>query len=531
MHNMRFKNRILASGILTFSCVVLITQVEAQLVINELVQTQRNNDFSQIADTGEFIELYNTSSGNVNLGDGWTLNVVDLDDGSTLISVPLTGTISTTDRYFVIASATGGAINPSLIDFDTSTTDFLADDNNLYEIRNPLGQLVDALGVQLTFDPQYDFVTTEQRAQIGGGGWGQLVSTPATPQSYGRWKDGIDTNKNGADFGLIPQTPGASNDLTYVDNYSLPDVDALALPLGSTVAGFSYSWVGPKVVNPKVTSSYMLHALPEASPQGGNAIVAWDNTGGGNMIAGNSLTGSYDLYAYLDTINTGTTGVEAVTYGVAGTTDALSGTPDPTGELTTVTETSNGNTGVGWVFIKQDALNFKKLFLVDFNDGGNSKPLDPDNPIPTADDWTVLETIDLATQPSDWHRLAVDYDSLTGQVIARFDELVFTHDITTAMEGTFYVSYRVPTVTPNNSPPIFDFYEAPAGLPGDFDGDGDVDGLDLLAWQRNPAVGNLADWKNNYGTGSLAAVAVPEPSAVLLAVVFGLVVLAPRKRS
>jgi hypothetical protein len=55
------------------------------------------------------------------------------------------------------------------------------------------------------------------------------------------------------------------------------------------------------------------------------------------------------------------------------------------------------------------------------------------------------------------------------------------------------------------------------GIPGDFDDDGDVDGRDLLMWQRNPAVGDLADWQENYGTDSLAASrAVPEPTAFLL---------------
>lgn len=56
------------------------------------------------------------------------------------------------------------------------------------------------------------------------------------------------------------------------------------------------------------------------------------------------------------------------------------------------------------------------------------------------------------------------------------------------------------------------------GIPGDFDGDGDVDGRDFLVWQRNTSVGNLGDWQTNYGAGSLAAVnAVPEPGALVLA--------------
>jgi hypothetical protein len=61
------------------------------------------------------------------------------------------------------------------------------------------------------------------------------------------------------------------------------------------------------------------------------------------------------------------------------------------------------------------------------------------------------------------------------------------------------------------------------GLPGDFNNDGLVDGRDLLLWQRNTSVGSLADWKANYGNGSLAAVsAVPEPSSLLLIGAFGI---------
>jgi CubicO group peptidase (beta-lactamase class C family) len=51
--------------------------------------------------------------------------------------------------------------------------------------------------------------------------------------------------------------------------------------------------------------------------------------------------------------------------------------------------------------------------------------------------------------------------------------------------------------------------------PGDFDFDGDVDGRDLLVWQRDTTVGNLADWQENYGMGGttgLSSSVVPEPS-------------------
>lgn len=67
--------------------------------------------------------------------------------------------------------------------------------------------------------------------------------------------------------------------------------------------------------------------------------------------------------------------------------------------------------------------------------------------------------------------------------------------------------------------------------PGDFDGDGDVDGTDFLTWQKNPAVGSLTDWQNNYGLGSLAAAtAVPEPTSLMLAGLFALTAITPRVR-
>ncbi len=74
--------------------------------------------------------------------------------------------------------------------------------------------------------------------------------------------------------------------------------------------------------------------------------------------------------------------------------------------------------------------------------------------------------------------------------------------------------------------------------PGDFDSDGDVDGRDFLAWQRNRSVGSLADWQANCGVGilsefstspaSVAASPVPEPGGLVLAFA-GLMASACRK--
>lgn len=69
------------------------------------------------------------------------------------------------------------------------------------------------------------------------------------------------------------------------------------------------------------------------------------------------------------------------------------------------------------------------------------------------------------------------------------------------------------------------------GLPGDFDLDGDVDGNDFLAWQRNPGLGNVADWQSNYGSPPPVAriAALPEPSGMFL-LLLGMLVLIVQER-
>ena len=57
-------------------------------------------------------------------------------------------------------------------------------------------------------------------------------------------------------------------------------------------------------------------------------------------------------------------------------------------------------------------------------------------------------------------------------------------------------------------------------LAGDFDLNGEVNGLDFLLWQQDPSVGSLADWEANYGmvaTLSASSATVPEPTTCTLA--------------
>ncbi|MDZ4656408.1 MAG: hypothetical protein SH868_02390 [Bythopirellula sp.] len=85
-----------------------------------------------------------------------------------------------------------------------------------------------------------------------------------------------------------------------------------------------------------------------------------------------------------------------------------------------------------------------------------------------------------------------------------------------AADGTGF--YTCSEFDDNPTAPIH-YYSFESFEPGDFDEDGDVDGADLLKWQRGESptpmsATDLAAWQNSYGTPSLVAatVVVPEPA-------------------
>ncbi|MAT71534.1 MAG: hypothetical protein CMJ58_18660 [Planctomycetaceae bacterium] len=76
----------------------------------------------------------------------------------------------------------------------------------------------------------------------------------------------------------------------------------------------------------------------------------------------------------------------------------------------------------------------------------------------------------------------------------------------------------------------------PVGLPGDYDGDGDVDGADFMEWQRNDATAAaLTVWQDNFGSAALlgapepAFLPVPEPSSVALIMIAAGACCRPRR--
>ncbi len=106
----------------------------------------------------------------------------------------------------------------------------------------------------------------------------------------------------------------------------------------------------------------------------------------------------------------------------------------------------------------------------------------------------------------------------------------FLASIDTSAEGTFSASYTL-NFSDEDLPgaaglgamtlTLSGIVEAAAVETGDFDGDGDIDGRDFLAWQRGESFdpfssSDLELWQGEYNAPPVvASVAVPEPSSVL----------------
>jgi len=119
--------------------------------------------------------------------------------------------------------------------------------------------------------------------------------------------------------------------------------------------------------------------------------------------------------------------------------------------------------------------------------------------------------------------------------------------IASSPEGANFVIYdnlELETADSSDVPDMMAFLDSEGfllsgpGQDGDFDGDGDVDGADFLAWQRGDSpdplsAGDLATWEANFGTTpapATAAVAVPEPTSAALMLSLAAVGLLQRSR-
>ena len=563
--------RAIEFGVLGILLLIAASPVFGQIVINEVVKEQRTAGGGVVEpDTREFIELYNAGATPVDLAN-WSIVGFDLTAGSDSYAYTIPadlagGTSIAPGGYFVVGAAAVPGVKFTPLPSGEMFTDLAA---QVLELRNNSSATVDAVGYEVwrASTTGLTLATPAQVAQIGSGYMGSVISPASNPiLSWSRYRNGHDTNQNGLDFGFLPLTPGASNVTLPVNaSHTIPNVDSPVLPVNTALSTQYYtSFVLPRVIDPTVSSAVNPRALPTRSPQGGNAIIAWDETGGGNAVYSKELVNKFDLYAYFDTTALGVAATtldeeyEFQVYGI-GSLDPLADLPDPSGLIpddevpgapNLAGPTKSGATGIGWVYEQFEpdpdgvaGTAFSKLFLVDFGDSGDSTPNQPGG-------WDVIQEINLTDAQSGWHRLGVDYNPTTGAVVARFGDQTFNFTTDADTQGNFYVVYRecitgAPSVRfDKHNPPIYDLFVAgPVAVAGDYNSNGVVDAADYTVWRDrlggttlandggiSPGVVDQADynfWKSRFGattgSGSLSSGAVPEPG--MLALVSGLLAL------
>jgi hypothetical protein len=536
-----------------------------QVVINEIVKEVRSQTSSGSInpDAREFLELYNPTASPIDIS-GWAIQFTDLNNvtgngyflpanqsipaGGYYVVAASGGTIVGANHYATPLAATGTELFPDLVGLAISLRS--PDLSTVYDAVLLDTYATSTVANKLANQP------ADEASFTGNGFWAQSFSlnhaTLADRYSYARWRDGVTTNSTGRDFGNLAITQGASNNTAASISPALTVPDADAAATNSVLPGFRYSFKGPRAIEPGTASAINPRVVP-TSPQGGKAIVAWDETGGGNAIYSNDIVRSFDIDAYLDTTVMGFNNPteqewEHSIYGI-GTTDGFFGTPNPFGTIDTsgtpvpsaATRTQNGSTGIGWVYERAEGLNgvdpTAKLAIVDFGDSGDS-----------INDWNIIQEFDLDPQDTGWYRLSIDYDPTTGAVEATFGANVVNFNTTTGLYGNFYVGYREGLTTDSDAaPPIFDMRAPLVSDDADFDGDGDVDGADFLTWQRGvgtagtQAQGNangvglidgadLAIWEAQFGTATVASAPVPEPTSLVLVSLAALGLVAARRR-
>ncbi|MBL8899901.1 MAG: CHRD domain-containing protein [Planctomycetes bacterium] len=408
-------------------------EIRGQIILPPIVINEFQYDDSG-TDDREFVELYNRTPFPIDI-TGWR---IECADGSTVPDnnpdFVLSGLIPA-NGYFVA----GSALVPNVTQV-VGTTNLLENDQETISLRDNLDVIHDSLVYERNKNENPGTFPTG-RAE-GEGIWGNHQSIDLHETSWARVSDGYDSDNN-RDFALLTMTPGANNNASAIINYN-ENFDALIL--GSNAPNWNGSFKEPVIIDPTFSGGNNPTALP-ASPQGGQAMVAWDTSGGGN---GSTLQSQpFDAvkaegWFYLQSTAHPTGNVppmrETWAFGVMGTGDTFFNDPDPGAGLGALT--ANGNTGVSWIYQIGDG-SFSPaagmLYLVDHNDGGwGAISNTPAN---------VLAAIQIQTGVNDgWQRLSISV--CRGQVFARFGGTVGVSDgqlftgTTQVGRGMVYLGYR-----------------------------------------------------------------------------------------
>lgn len=139
--------------------------------------------------------------------------------------------------------------------------------------------------------------------------------------------------------------------------------------------------------------------------------------------------------------------------------------------------------------------------------------------------WPDLPTDVTTIVDADWNlTLAGEaFVALMDQWTTPLQYLTVGADGTVAMEG-FYGQYEIVAdgeafLLTHDKRTAVHTLVSESYLPGDFDFDGAVKGADFLAWQRNPALGDLGDWQRHLGVDTTVprGASAPEPAGFALA--------------
>ena len=409
----------------------LVAQADAPVVINEFSYDDSGGD------NHEFVELYNATPGPVDIGN-WRIDGIDVTPPASNSIVIPAGTILASGDFYVIGET------------DVANVDLNQDSQGSFDWQNSTealtlydssGNIVDTVMYEVATDGNGVFDTA--LAEGDDGFWGSFVSVTRSDVlfwSISRCHDGLDRGVNGLDFRATRATPGETNHLgdpSYCD-----DFDALAVedPLPHWLGAFT----DPVAIDPQLVGSNP-NVIP-ASPQGGNAAVFWDPSGGGNyhsLTKGCSGLITFEAWVYFEGARAGQnppdlSTEEYDTWSIGfGTEGYRYNAPDPTG---TLGFTFNGNTGVSWTYQRLEADGTNTLYFIDHNDGGIG-PQATSGP-------TILGSIPIVQGQNDgWQRLRIELNS--GVVIGRFggtygSDLDGTAFMATLNQGSlgFWTGYR-----------------------------------------------------------------------------------------
>jgi len=433
----------------------------AQVVINEIQYDDAGTD------DREFVELYNAGTTAVDIS-GWILRSWDLTPGTdNTLDYTIPGAVGSATTviapggYYVMGSPLMPNVNQVLVN-GTASTNLFENDIETTALVDGTNSVVDSVtyeGSKAPTTPAFPIGLIE-----GSAIWGNLTANDVAVQSWSRWFDGYDTNNNSHDFGLLPASPGVTNNLPNI----LPYADAFdgAVP-ESVVANFGWSFRAPRVIDPitsGIPAANPANSNPNViptSPQGGYAMVHWDPAGGGNTAMWNSMPKSditFDCWVYIRTVPLVGADTEQWSMGVRGTTESFNNYTIP--GLTGLNNAA-GMTGVNWTYYATSTG--ATLSLLDEGNGGDTE--------------IVLASIPIVSGVNDgWQRLRLQTSGnridayFGGTVGSVLDGTRYQFTSATPTIGTFYMGYREFIVANANCRPLtiddFRLYESPLNTGG-----------------------------------------------------------------